>query len=666
MANKTVSNLNELTTAANSDVLLVETATETLKITKKNLLKEVNEQLNAKSDVTHDHSEYVTEGELNAKGLATETYVQEKIAEASLSGGEVDLSGYATEEYVNIKVAENTDKITVLNDEMQEVKLNVSKGKTLIASAITDKGVTTSDSDSFQQMAINIQNISQVVPTYGSITVEKDSIYAVEGGSGVIKVKLVDAPTVNQTITIYKNNESVNLNQTSLTFTPSNWNVYQEVVFTISEDENMDDEEYLITLTSKSVENRVITIYVEDNDIPTIDVDSIKLNKELFTVSTGDIDYLTAIITPGDATNQVVVWESENDCCELKPNGLSCEVVAKSAGTCIITVTTEDGGKSATCEYTIEEKQDIPLDIRYLTVERAEEQLKMPTHICEVDTANIGEHNDVVHPSVLFFKNGWNGYKYWMAINPYPKTQSKFENPCMIVSNDGDNWETIGDVPIYGIPDGAVHNSDCHIFMDGNTMVYLNRAATSDSCIIEYFTSEDGENWSERQTMIEAGGHNYLSPSIIKFENKYYMFVYDHSLTGIEDYSQRITVLESETLNGSWTKANTILCPHISTIWHLEVKQIENSFYGLITSGSAQGGELYLINLETPHVSAPTEYAESPIVFPSGTAVETTLYKSSMVKVDNGEFEIFVNSKTARLDSFTHWTLNRTKLKVAP
>ena len=37
MANKTVSNLSELTTVSNSDVLLVETATETLKVTKGNL-----------------------------------------------------------------------------------------------------------------------------------------------------------------------------------------------------------------------------------------------------------------------------------------------------------------------------------------------------------------------------------------------------------------------------------------------------------------------------------------------------------------------------------------------------------------------------------------------------------------------------------------------------
>lgn len=78
MANKTVSTLNELTTVSNSDVLLVETPTETLKVTKGNLLKEVNQQLNAKSDADHTHDEYVTETELNSKGLATENYVQKK------------------------------------------------------------------------------------------------------------------------------------------------------------------------------------------------------------------------------------------------------------------------------------------------------------------------------------------------------------------------------------------------------------------------------------------------------------------------------------------------------------------------------------------------------------------------------------------------------------
>ena len=100
----TVSNLKEVTTVSNSDVLLVETSTETLKVTKGNLLKEVNEELNAKSDANHTHDEYVTENELDNKGLATESFVTQKIAEASLSGGDVDLSGYATIDFVTQEI----------------------------------------------------------------------------------------------------------------------------------------------------------------------------------------------------------------------------------------------------------------------------------------------------------------------------------------------------------------------------------------------------------------------------------------------------------------------------------------------------------------------------------------------------------------------------------
>ena len=63
-------------------------------------------ELNNKAEVTHIHSY----NDLTNKptipsltGYATETFVTDKIAEASLSGGEVDLSGYATKSDLNSK-----------------------------------------------------------------------------------------------------------------------------------------------------------------------------------------------------------------------------------------------------------------------------------------------------------------------------------------------------------------------------------------------------------------------------------------------------------------------------------------------------------------------------------------------------------------------------------
>ena len=70
--------------------------------------------------ITSVPSEYVTESELSTKHYATETYVQNKIAEASLSGGGVDLSGYATKDDLNTKA-----NITYVDTELAK-KANVS------------------------------------------------------------------------------------------------------------------------------------------------------------------------------------------------------------------------------------------------------------------------------------------------------------------------------------------------------------------------------------------------------------------------------------------------------------------------------------------------------------------------------------------------------------
>ena len=176
MANKTISDLREISTVSDNNVLVVETNDETFKVTKENLLKEVNTQLNTKSNVKHTHDEYVTESELNNKGYltehidisgkanisdlanvatsgdyndltnkptiptvdvnksyvdtelsnkadkseipslngyATEAFVTNKIAEASLSGGEVDLNGLATKDELATKADKTHNHDTV-------------------------------------------------------------------------------------------------------------------------------------------------------------------------------------------------------------------------------------------------------------------------------------------------------------------------------------------------------------------------------------------------------------------------------------------------------------------------------------------------------------------------------------------------------------------------
>ena len=66
--------------------------------------------------------------------------------------------------------------------------------------------------------------------------------------------------------------------------------------------------------------------------------------------SIGDTETLTATILPDNADNKNVKWSSSDENVATVTNGV---VTAKAAGTATITVTTEDGGYTASCTVTV-------------------------------------------------------------------------------------------------------------------------------------------------------------------------------------------------------------------------------------------------------------------------------------------------------------------------
>lgn len=82
-----------------------------------------------------------------------------------------------------------------------------------------------------------------------------------------------------------------------------------------------------------------------------IKVENVKLNQTIETIMVDAGFQLTATITPGDAKNKGVTWESSNpEIATVSSNGY---VEGVSVGNCIITVTTNDGRKTAHCNVTI-------------------------------------------------------------------------------------------------------------------------------------------------------------------------------------------------------------------------------------------------------------------------------------------------------------------------
>jgi uncharacterized protein YjdB len=81
-----------------------------------------------------------------------------------------------------------------------------------------------------------------------------------------------------------------------------------------------------------------------------VPVTGVTLNKTSLTLNVGGSDTLVADVQPGNATNKTVAWASSNAGVASVSNGL---VAAMAPGDAAITVTTSDGGKTATCSVTV-------------------------------------------------------------------------------------------------------------------------------------------------------------------------------------------------------------------------------------------------------------------------------------------------------------------------
>jgi len=80
-------------------------------------------------------------------------------------------------------------------------------------------------------------------------------------------------------------------------------------------------------------------------------VTGISLAPETLTLNVGESSNLNAAVQPDEATNKNLIWSSsDTGVATVDANG---KVTAVKAGSAVITVKSEDGGKTATCNITV-------------------------------------------------------------------------------------------------------------------------------------------------------------------------------------------------------------------------------------------------------------------------------------------------------------------------
>ena len=134
-----------------------------------------------------------------------------------------------------------------------------------------------------------------------------------------------------------------------------------------------DDHEVAIVENGRVTGNRVgntkITVSVKDYpDVKAectvhvradlvVPVESVEVNPTQKTVNLQDSFAISANVLPAEATNKNIVWSSSDTNVAFVDNG---RVYTRNTGSAVITATSVDGGKTATCEVTVVDPAKLP------------------------------------------------------------------------------------------------------------------------------------------------------------------------------------------------------------------------------------------------------------------------------------------------------------------
>ena len=255
-------------------------------------------------------------------------------------------------------------KVTGVKLDRSSLTLAVGESETLVATVspddATNKEVTWSCND------ISVAKVEEGKVTgikAGTATIiatTKDGGYKATCAVTVTATgSEVTGVTLNETELTLEVGEGAKLWETVTPSTASDksvtWSSDKPEVATVDESGNVEAKsagEATITVTT-NVGGKTATckVTVVEKVVP---VTGVTLDKTTLNLTEGEDATLVATVKPDDASNKAVTWSSDKpEIAKVDENG---KVTAVKAGTAKITVTTKDGGKTATCTVTVKAK----------------------------------------------------------------------------------------------------------------------------------------------------------------------------------------------------------------------------------------------------------------------------------------------------------------------
>ncbi|MDB4940211.1 MAG: hypothetical protein JWO40_636 [Candidatus Doudnabacteria bacterium] len=275
---------------------------------------------------------------------------------------------------------------------------------------------------------------------------------------------------------------------------------------------------------------------------------------------------------------------------------------------------------------------------------------------------------EAVHPTKLYFPNGWHGYKYWKFVTPYLRSDYHYENPSLLVSNDDviyipPFWFSNPLVKPVALPNS--YNSDPDLSYDPirDELILIYRYVDQDFNHLMALTTQDGFNWIPWGDILKERNHNAVSQSqsIEPDGNSAKIWYVQSGAAGCVSQNNSVKLVTAQRVSGkSFAQAVYQTGPTVNwqqkgyNIWHAEVRKVSEKFgylavYAAYPSGFTCGHNDLFIALSSDGINFET--FALPILWRSAMQMNS-LYRATAMYDQATDV---VTIEYSALDLFDHW-----------
>lgn len=250
-----------------------------------------------------------------------------------------------------------------------------------------------------------------------------------------------------------------------------------------------------------------------------------------------------------------------------------------------------------------------------------------------------------VHPSVFDFGAAWNGYRYWMAMTPFPGGDASYEYIEILASNDMDTWIDPGSNPVAGTAGGS--NADPDLVKAPDDTLWCFWVKDGATCNMNVISSTDGVNWGASTQLFTGAGSSTISPAVIYDGSRYVMWYVDASDLNDKKVYRRL----SNSPDSGWGAASECTISNIPSgkdIWHLDVNydDVTGQYHMLATIGDAgthgAHSELYF-GWSSDGINWTFAIVPMLVKGPTGAWDAGRIYRSCWIR-NGGNYELFYSA----------------------